>query len=81
MKQNADIMKPIFVVRDGMLAGRDLDMRAMFPDEKGFSATNLKYMKRWYAFYSEQASIRQQPADGLQMPDEAMKPKEKEDEV
>ncbi len=31
------------------------DMRSMFPNEKGFSATNLKYMKRWYLFYCEQA--------------------------
>ena len=42
-----------------------LDMRAMFPDEKGFSATNLKYIKRWYSFYYEQAAIRQQPADEI----------------
>lgn len=81
MRKKDDIMEPTFVYRNGMLADRDLDMRAMFPDEKGFSATNLKYMKRWYAFYSELTSIRQQPADGLQMPDEAMKPKEKEDVV
>ena len=42
-----------------------LDMRAMFPDEKGFSVTNLKYMKRWYLFYYEQITIRQQPADEI----------------
>lgn len=29
------------------------DLRAMFPDETGFSVTNLKYMKRWYSFYYE----------------------------
>ena len=28
-----------------------LDMRAMFPGEKGFSSANLRYMKRWYEFY------------------------------
>lgn len=28
-----------------------LDMRAMFPNEKGFSSANLRYMKRWYEFY------------------------------
>lgn len=39
------------------------DMRSTFPNEKGFSATNLKYMKRWYLFYYEQVVIRQQPAD------------------
>ena len=42
-----------------------LDMRAMFPDEKGFSATNLKYIKRWYSFYYEQVINRQQPADEI----------------
>ena len=42
-----------------------LDMRAMFPDDKGFSATNLKYIKRWYAFYYEQVTNRQQAADGI----------------
>lgn len=42
-----------------------LDMRAMFPDEKGFSVTNLKYMKRWYVFYYEQVANRQQAADEI----------------
>ena len=28
-----------------------LDMRATFPDEKGFSSANLRYMKRWFEFY------------------------------
>ena len=27
-----------------------LDMRQAFPDEKGFSHTNVKYMKQWYSF-------------------------------
>ena len=30
-----------------------LDMRQAFPDETGFSDTNVKYMKRWYLFYYE----------------------------
>ena len=30
-----------------------LDMRASFPDEKGFSSANLRYMKRWFEFYYE----------------------------
>ena len=42
-----------------------LDMRATFPDEKGFSVTNLKYMKRWYVFYYEQVVNRQQTADEI----------------
>ncbi len=42
-----------------------LDMRTMFPNATGFSVTNLKYIKRWYAFYYEQVVIRQQAADEL----------------
>ena len=30
-----------------------LDMRQAFPDAKGFSLSNVKYMKQWYSFYSE----------------------------
>lgn len=37
-----------------------LDMKTTFPDEKGFSVTNLKYMKRWYLFYYEEV-IKDQP--------------------
>lgn len=40
-----------------------LDLREMFPDATGFSVTNLKYMKRWYAFYYEGVAIRQQTVD------------------
>lgn len=29
-----------------------LDMRQAFPNETGFSYTNVKYMKQWYSFYS-----------------------------
>ena len=52
-----------------------LDMRAMFPNEKGFSVTNLKYMKRWYVFYYEQFINGQQPVDeiGHQVGDEIQK--------
>lgn len=56
-----------------------LDMRNAFPDAKGFSDTNVKYMKRWYLFYYEQLvenqqsvglladSKEQQPVDQLLM--------------
>ena len=44
-------------------------MKAMFPNETGFSVTNLKYMKRWYSFYAEEFIIRQQAVDELQMPE------------
>ena len=40
-----------------------LDLRTAFPDETGFSVTNLKYMKRWYSFYSEGITNRRQAVD------------------
>ena len=40
-----------------------LDMKAMFPNETGFSVTNLKYMKRWYVFYTKDVTIRQRVVD------------------
>lgn len=47
------------------------DMRNAFPDETGFSYSNVKYMKRWYVFYYERViksqrlvgEIRQQVVD------------------
>lgn len=42
-----------------------LDLRAEFPEQKGFSVTNLKYIKRWYLFYYEQIVNRQQAADEI----------------
>ncbi len=46
-----------------------LDLRSTFPNETGFSVTNLKYMKRWYAFYNERVEIRHQAGDQLEMPE------------
>lgn len=40
-----------------------LDMRQAFPDEKGFSHTNVKYMKQWYSFYYE-SSIKSHQLGG-----------------
>ena len=51
-----------------------LDMRTAFPDETGFSVTNLKYMKRWYAFYNERVAIRQRVVDEIyQQPADELK--------
>ena len=41
-----------------------LDMRQAFPNEKGFSYTNVKDMKRWYLFYYERV-IKGQQVVGL----------------
>ena len=38
---------------NGFFNQLNLDMKKMFPNENGFSVTNLKYMKRWYIFYTE----------------------------
>jgi len=43
-----------------------LDMKAEFPNEKGFSSANLRYMKRWYDFYYQRAIILQRPVEELQ---------------
>lgn len=40
-----------------------LDMRAMFPDEKGFSSANLRYMKRWFEFYNKGIANHHQAGD------------------
>lgn len=44
-----------------------LDMRQAFPNETGFSDTNVKYMKRWYSFYFEKVTKSQQVADQIDM--------------
>ncbi len=42
-----------------------LDMRNAFPDETGFSETNVKYMRRWYGFYSQCFAIGHQVGDQI----------------
>ena len=44
-----------------------LDMRQAFPNETGFSDTNVKYMKRWYSFYFERVTKGQQVADQIEV--------------
>lgn len=44
-----------------------LDMRQAFPDETGFSFSNVKYMKQWYSFYYERFTKGQQAADQLKI--------------
>lgn len=36
----------------GIVEQLSLDLRNEFPDIKGFSTTNLWYMKKWYMFYA-----------------------------
>ncbi|SFG47146.1 PDDEXK nuclease domain-containing protein [Enterocloster clostridioformis] len=37
---------------NGIVEQLSLDLRNEFPDIKGFSTTNLWYMKKWYTFYA-----------------------------
>ena len=50
---------------DGFLSQLSRDLMAEFPDMKGFSVSNLKYMRQWYLFYSQQLLIGQQPVGQL----------------
>ncbi len=45
-----------------------LDLKSEFPEQTGFSVTNLKYTKRWYEFYSQDDKFRHQVGDELEMP-------------
>lgn len=47
----------------GVINQLSVDLQNLFPSQKGFSVTNLKYIKRWYLFYYDQIIIRQQAAD------------------
>ena len=50
---------------NGFFNQLSLDLKTAFPNESGFSVTNLKYMKRWYAFYSERVAISQRTVDEI----------------
>ncbi len=52
----------------GVMKQLSLDLRAAFPEQAGFSHTNLKYIKRWYVFYSQANTIGQQPVDQFGFP-------------
>lgn len=36
------------------------DLQSEFPEVKGFSLTNIKYIRQWYLFYNQQVEIGQQ---------------------
>lgn len=52
----------------GVMKQLSLDLRASFPEQTGFSLTNLKYVKRWYEFYCGAEEIGQQVVDQLGIP-------------
>ena len=45
----------------GVVEQVSLDLRREFPQEDGFSARNLHYMKQWYLYYTTEASKLQRP--------------------
>lgn len=45
----------------GVVEQVSLDLRREFPNEDGFSARNLRYMKQWYQYYTTEAAKLQRP--------------------
>ena len=45
----------------GVVEQVSLDLKREFPNEDGFSARNLRYMKQWYLFYTAEALKLQRP--------------------
>ncbi len=45
---------------DGFLKQLSQDLMAEFPEIKGFSLSNIKYIRQWHLFYSEEAQKSQQ---------------------
>jgi predicted nuclease of restriction endonuclease-like (RecB) superfamily len=52
---------------DKFIAHLARDLKVEFPDMKGFSVSNLKYMRRWYSYYAEHSQIGQQLVDQLKI--------------
>ena len=50
----------------GIVEQVSLDLKEAFPKAKGFSTTNLWYMKKWYLFYESKAEKLQQLAGELE---------------
>lgn len=42
----------------GIVEQLSLDLKDAFPEEKGFGASNLWYMKKWYLFYSQKEYVK-----------------------
>jgi len=53
----------------GIVEQVSLDLQAAFPESKGFSVTNIWYMKKWYLFYSTGTEKLHQLGGELQHPD------------
>ncbi|MCX5842419.1 MAG: PDDEXK nuclease domain-containing protein [Deltaproteobacteria bacterium] len=51
---------------DGLVEQLSKDLMAEFPEIKGFSRSNLKYIKKWYLFYRQDHTKGQQPVGQIQ---------------
>ena len=60
----------------GVVEQVSLDLKREFPKEKGFSTSNLWFMKRWYLFYTQgDSQLLQQAVAELQNIENQFKPK------
>ena len=50
---------------EGWLKELSRELMAEFPDMKGFSYRNLRYIRQWYEFYNQRFTIWQQPVAKL----------------
>lgn len=51
---------------DGLIKQLSSDLQQEFPDMKGFSISNIKYIKQWYLFYYKHITIGQQVVGQLE---------------
>lgn len=51
---------------DGLIKQLSRDLKIEFPDMKGFSESNLKFIRQWYLFYNEGFEKSQQPVSFFQ---------------
>jgi len=53
---------------DGLIKQIELDLKLAMPNTKGFSSSNLKYMRRFYVFYSESTNAEKSQQLAVQLP-------------
>jgi predicted nuclease of restriction endonuclease-like (RecB) superfamily len=53
----------------GFLHQVSVDLKAEFPDMKGFSKRNLELIRQWYCFWSQTGQIAKQPVSQIQVID------------
>ena len=46
----------------GVLQQLSLDLKKIFPNEKGFSYRNIRYMRQWYSFYFQRITNWHEPS-------------------